>query len=158
MDFIVTPAVLIPRPETEHMIETVLELGHVEQGRATLRQAQGKLSHANRLRIVDVGTGSGCIALALAQELPHAEIHATDISPDALEIAEANARSSSGATNNPNLPFSRISLTPPEQSVASVAAPTPSASSRASGNPSYREANTKIDAAFTIAWGFTTNP
>jgi len=91
MDFIVTPAVLIPRPETEHMIETVLELGHVEQGRATLRQAQGKLSHANRLRIVDVGTGSGCIALALAQELPHAEIHATDISPDALEIAEANA-------------------------------------------------------------------
>jgi release factor glutamine methyltransferase len=91
MDFIVTPAVLIPRPETEHMIETVLELGHVEQGRATLRQAQGKLSHANRLRIVDVGTGSGCIALALARELPHAEIHATDISPDALEIAEANA-------------------------------------------------------------------
>jgi release factor glutamine methyltransferase len=75
MDLIVTPAVLIPRPETEHLIETLLPLAQ-------------RLSHA---RIVDVGTGSGCIALALAKELPGAEIHATDISPQALEIAKANA-------------------------------------------------------------------
>ena len=81
MDFIVTPAVLIPRPETEHVIETVLE--RVRVGRAP--------SPAALLRIVDVGTGSGCIALALAKELPHAEIHATDISPAALEIARVNA-------------------------------------------------------------------
>lgn len=81
MDLIVTPAVLIPRPETEHMIETVLEA--VRVGRAP--------SAAGLLRIVDVGTGSGCIALALAKELPHAEIHATEISPAALEIARANA-------------------------------------------------------------------
>ncbi|MGA9799613.1 MAG: peptide chain release factor N(5)-glutamine methyltransferase [Terriglobales bacterium] len=81
MDFIVTPAVLIPRPETEHVIETVLE--RVRVGRAP--------SPAALLRIVDVGTGSGCIALALAKELPYAEIHATDISPAALEIARANA-------------------------------------------------------------------
>ena len=86
MDLIVSPAVLIPRPETEHVIETVLE--HV--GRAPIRQAQGRLAPAN-LKIVDVGTGSGCVALALAKELPEAEIHATEISAAALEIARANA-------------------------------------------------------------------
>jgi release factor glutamine methyltransferase len=75
MDFIVSPAVLIPRPETEHVIEAVLPLARA-------------LTH---LRIVDVGTGSGCIALVLGKELPHAEVHATDISLDALEIARANA-------------------------------------------------------------------
>jgi release factor glutamine methyltransferase len=84
LDFIVTPAVLIPRPETEHVIETVL--ARVEQARVgrTLLSAH---SHG----IVDVGTGSGCIAIALAKELPEAEIHATDISPAALEVARTNA-------------------------------------------------------------------
>ncbi len=81
MDFIVTPAVLIPRPETEHIIETVLKLN--DGGRAS---AAGSLP-----RIVDVGTGSGCIALALGKELPKADIHATDISSDALEVARVNA-------------------------------------------------------------------
>jgi release factor glutamine methyltransferase len=79
MDLIVTPAVLIPRPETEHVIETVLE----NVGRAP--------SPASPLHIADVGTGSGCIALALAKELPKAKIQATDISPAALEVARANA-------------------------------------------------------------------
>jgi release factor glutamine methyltransferase len=75
LDLIVSPAVLIPRPETEHLIETVLPLARA-------------LPHPI---VADVGTGSGAIALALAKELPNAEIHATDISPAALEIAEANA-------------------------------------------------------------------
>lgn len=78
LDLIVGPAVLIPRPETEHVIETVLAC--VELG-----------SSPDRVKIVDVGTGSGCIALALAKELPQAEIHATDISAAALELARANA-------------------------------------------------------------------
>ncbi len=81
MDFIVTPAVLIPRPETEHVIETVLHLSN--GGRAS--------SPGSPTRIVDVGTGSGCIAIALAKELPQSEIHATDISPAAIEVAQANA-------------------------------------------------------------------
>ena len=61
LDFVVTPAVLIPRPETEHLVETVLEL---------VREQQEQL--AAKLNIVDVGTGSGCVALALANELPFA--------------------------------------------------------------------------------------
>jgi release factor glutamine methyltransferase len=80
LDLIVSPAVLIPRPETEHVIERLLEI--VRGGRSSLNPS---------LRIADIGTGSGCIALALAKELPHAEMHATDISPPALEIARANA-------------------------------------------------------------------
>jgi len=79
MDLIVTPAVLIPRPETEHVVETVLEL------------ARKKNAATEKLRVVDVGTGSGAIALALAKELPEGEIYATDLSAAALEIAKANA-------------------------------------------------------------------
>jgi release factor glutamine methyltransferase len=75
MDLLVSPAVLVPRPETEHLVEAVLELANP----------------AAKLRFIDVGTGSGCIALALAKQFPHADIHATDISADALEIARANA-------------------------------------------------------------------
>ena len=78
LDFIVSPAVLIPRPETEQVVEAVLELA----------KADGR---GHQLRIVDVGTGSGAIALALAKELPTAEIHATEISPEALDVARANA-------------------------------------------------------------------
>src|SRR5450755_571242 len=88
LDLIVSPAVLIPRPETEHVVEVVLELA--DDSNQNQRQRTG-VSALHNLRIVDVGTGSGAIALALAAELPAAQIHATDISAEALEIARANA-------------------------------------------------------------------
>jgi release factor glutamine methyltransferase len=72
----VTPAVLIPRPETEHLVEAVLE----------------RVPHDCALRIADVGTGSGAIALALASALPQAHIDALDISEDALAVAKKNAQ------------------------------------------------------------------
>lgn len=71
----VTPAVLIPRPETEHLVEAVL----AEVGRAAAHN------------MLDIGTGSGAIAIALAHHLPNARITATDISPAALELAAENA-------------------------------------------------------------------
>ena len=71
----VTPAVLIPRPETEHLVEAVL----------------AELESTASLHILDVGTGSGAIAIALAHHLPNAYVTAVDISAAALEVAVRNA-------------------------------------------------------------------
>jgi release factor glutamine methyltransferase len=81
LDFEVSPDVLIPRPESELLVETVIELARGKAGRS-----------GARLRVVDVGTGSGCIAIALAKELPEASIVATDISRPALVLAAKNAK------------------------------------------------------------------
>ncbi len=80
LPFKVAPGVFIPRPETEHVVEVSL---------AIVRERLMKPA----ARIVDVGTGTGCLALALASELPLAEIFATDISDEALALARANAES-----------------------------------------------------------------
>ena len=87
LEFEVTPAVLIPRPETEHVVEVALE--RLGARGIKIRLDTGEPSAP--LRIADVGTGSGCLAVALAHELPHAEIVATDISVPALEVARRNA-------------------------------------------------------------------
>jgi release factor glutamine methyltransferase len=87
LEFEVTPDVLIPRPETEHVIEVALDrlaLREVRAGRPQKNDGAG-------LHIADIGTGSGCIAIALAKELPGAMLYATDISPAALEVAHRNA-------------------------------------------------------------------
>ncbi|MGH9760001.1 MAG: peptide chain release factor N(5)-glutamine methyltransferase, partial [Blastocatellia bacterium] len=84
LDFIVTPDVLIPRPETEFLVERVIKLAaHFHSNRMT--------EPGRPVTIADVGTGSGCIAVALAVSLPAARIIATDISQAALEIARENA-------------------------------------------------------------------
>lgn len=75
--FLVNRSVLIPRPETEELVRLVLD------------HTKGK---NNDLTIVDIGTGSGCIAISLALELPTSEIFATDVSGDALKVAMENAR------------------------------------------------------------------
>ena len=76
LTFKVTPDVLIPRPETEELVDLIV------------RQHK----HSPALRIWDVGTGSGCIAIALAKHLPQAQVYATDLSEAALTIARANAK------------------------------------------------------------------
>ncbi len=78
-EFAVTPDVLIPRPETEHLVEAALAWAGAIDPRG-----QG-------LTLVDVGTGSGAIAISLARALPAAEVYATDISPAALAVARYNA-------------------------------------------------------------------
>ena len=84
-EFHVTPAVLIPRPETELLVEASLDL----------------LRGAERPLIVDVGTGTGCIALSLAFERPDAEVHAIDISAPALAVAAGTQGASASKAVSP---------------------------------------------------------
>lgn len=77
LEFEVNPSVLIPRPETEHVVEVAL--------------ARIGDSRSDALTIADVGTGSGCLVVALASELPNAQFLATDTSRAALEVARRNA-------------------------------------------------------------------
>lgn len=101
----VTPAVLVPRPETEHLVECLL--ARLPEGPA---------------RLADLGTGSGALALALAHARPAWEIHAVELSPAALAVAQANASAhqlqvswhlGSWCEPLPDLPFDAIASNPP---------------------------------------------
>jgi release factor glutamine methyltransferase len=74
LDFKVTPAVLIPRPETEGIIESFL-----------------RLNHAPEPVVLDIGTGSGCLAVVVAREIRGARVYASDVSAEALQVASDNA-------------------------------------------------------------------
>ena len=75
LEFVVNPSVLIPRPETEELVAWILE----------------HFNPADTIHILDLGTGSGCIAITLAKHLPKAKVYALDISVQALEVAKQNA-------------------------------------------------------------------
>ncbi|TSJ40702.1 peptide chain release factor N(5)-glutamine methyltransferase [Mucilaginibacter corticis] len=79
LKFIVTPATLIPRPETEELVEWAIE------------SVDSRQLAVGELNILDIGTGSGCIAISLKKNLPSAQVSAIDISADALNIAKENA-------------------------------------------------------------------
>ena len=87
LEFEVTPDVLIPRPETEHVIEVALDRLALREVRA----GRPQMTSGEELLIADIGTGSGCLAIALAKELPEATFYATDTSPGALQVARRNA-------------------------------------------------------------------
>jgi release factor glutamine methyltransferase len=113
MEFEVTPDVLTPRPETELIVEEALV-------QFPDRNAE--------LTIVDVGTGSGCLAVTLAHEYPHARVAATDISSAALAVARRNA---SRHTVAERIDFLHTSGTPPDRPAALIVSNPPYVSSTA---------------------------
>jgi release factor glutamine methyltransferase len=87
LDFEVNESVLIPRPETEELVEWILSNNRISQ-------------ESKNLKILDIGTGSGCIAISLAKNIPNSEVYAIDVSEKALATAKKNAE-----LNNVNVTF-----------------------------------------------------
>lgn len=111
LEFKVNENVLIPRPETEGLVQWVLEDVKEQHDRDTERSRSVISTPLNDhfLRILDIGTGSGCIAIALAKHLPNAKVYALDVSKEALKVAQENAK-----TNQVDIEFIHKSILGPE--------------------------------------------
>src|SRR5262249_26220813 len=126
----VTPDTLIPRPETELLVEEALKLLKSERSKVPLRSerdihgdSDGAIEGraGSPIAIMDIGNGTGCIAIALAKNLPEAKIMATDISKEALKVAKENAEANGVADRiefvasdiASILPGARLRPTPP---------------------------------------------
>ncbi|MFD0794031.1 peptide chain release factor N(5)-glutamine methyltransferase [Mucilaginibacter litoreus] len=94
LSFFVNPATLIPRPETEELVEWILKSA-----------ADSREPETGNLNILDIGTGSGCIAIALKKNLPNAAVTAIDISEDALQTAKKNA-----VINETDIKFNNVDI------------------------------------------------
>ena len=103
--FKITPDTLIPRPETEELVQLVISK---QLSVNSKRTADKKIDYSYKLKILDIGTGSGCIAISLACELPDAQVFAYDISEEALKIAKENA-----VKNNANIIFEKVNILEP---------------------------------------------
>lgn len=100
LDFEVNENVLIPRPETEELVEWIIQSTKVEVGSTELEAGSGKLGVGSQeLNILDIGTGSGCIAVSLAKNIPNAQVFAIDVSEKALATAQKNANSNEVEVN-----------------------------------------------------------
>ena len=89
--FEVNENTLIPRPETEELVEWIVESQKSKVESQKLKVENLKIQKSNNLTILDIGTGSGCIPIALKKEIPNADVSAIDISEKALEMARKNA-------------------------------------------------------------------
>ena len=98
--FKVTPDTLIPRPETEELVQLVVGSWQATVG--SVPQQERLPSHT---KVLDMGTGTGCIAISLACELPNTQVYAYDISENALKVAEENAEK-----NGANVIFQKVDI------------------------------------------------
>jgi release factor glutamine methyltransferase len=91
LEFMVNPSVLVPRPETELLVETAKQITMSNEQLAMSNENRESTEMVQRVRVLDLCTGSGAVAIALKHEMPEWEVCATDISEEALTVAAANA-------------------------------------------------------------------